>query len=296
VVNVEFVYLPIFVESEIEFLDSDWAVFPHFRDRVARQSPSPINAFVQSIKLKEDEPARNFKNGEFGVRLTKGLPNLDLGLSYFYGWEDIPLPDARTVQGESIKEILLRPEQTGSIFSSLPGPVMTDDLTFDLSYHRFHLLGLDAATTWNDIGIRGELAYFKNRRFIREDDGAITKEDVLHAVVGADYSVSDNLYVNFLYSFEHVLDSKSLALRNRTEQDVVGNIDWDIKKDLLSLCFYAFYSLSDSSTYVNPALKWDAFENFRLETGFNLLWAGSGDILAPYRHNDNVYVLTTYHF
>jgi hypothetical protein len=26
------------------------------------------------------------------------------------------------------------------------------------------------------------------------------------------------------------------------------------------------------------------------------LWAGSGDILAPYRHNDNVYVLTTYHF
>jgi hypothetical protein len=54
--------------------------------------------------------------------------------------------------------------------------------------------------------------------------------------------------------------------------------------------------LSDSSTFVNPALKWDAFENFQLEAGFNLIWAGSGDILAPYRHNDNIYVLTTYHF
>jgi hypothetical protein len=114
--------------------------------------------------------------------------------------------------------------------------------------------------------------------------------------MGADYSVSDNLYLNVLYSIEHVLDSESLTLRNRTQQDIVANIDWDIKKELLILHTHVFYSLSDSNTYINPALKWDAFENFQLEAGFNLIWAGSGDILAPYRHNDNIYVLTTYHF
>jgi hypothetical protein len=294
--SLEFIYLPVFRESEIIYFESDWAVFPHVRGRLASVSPPPVQGYISNLQLEENKPSSRFENGEWGARLAGSLPNLDVGLSYFYGWEDTPLPAARTERGESIRQIIFHPERAAGVFSSLPSPVTGDDLTFDMEFHRFHLFGLDAATTWRDIGFRAEAAYFKDRHFITSTDGTLVREDNIHLVFGADYTLSDNVYLNALYSFDKVLDSGRFELRPRTQQDIVGNITWDIREEVLTLSMFAFYSLSDGSLYFNPLLLWDALDNFTLETGFNLIWADEGDILSPYRDNDTVYVSATCYF
>jgi hypothetical protein len=294
--SLEFVYLPVFRESEIIYFESDWAVFPHARARLAGESPAPVEEYARNLQLEENKPSSQIENGEWGARLAGSLPNLDVGLSYFYGWEDTPLPAARTARGESIRQIIFHPERAGRVFSSLLSPLTGDDLTFDMEFHRFHLFGLDAATTWRDIGFRAEAAYFKDRHFITSTDGTLVREDNIHLVFGADYTLSDDVYLNALYSFDKVLDSEGFELRPRTQQDIVGDITWDIREDVLTFSMFAFYSLSDGSLYFNPLMLWGALDNFSLETGFNLIWADEGAILSPYRDNDTVYVSATCYF
>jgi len=47
----------------------------------------------------EEEPARNLKNGEWGVRVTTTVAGWDLELSYLYAWEDLPYFESFPIGG-----------------------------------------------------------------------------------------------------------------------------------------------------------------------------------------------------
>ncbi|MBW1794402.1 MAG: AMIN domain-containing protein [Deltaproteobacteria bacterium] len=290
IMNIEVIYLPVFLDSDVEYFDSDWSLFPHFPDRIAEVSPAAIGSVMKEIRLEEKKVGRKLENGEGGVRLTKSLSNLDIGFSFFYGWEDIPQPTPRTESGKSIMQILFGPQQAGQIFSKLTAPLTSNDLILDLEYNRFSLYGLDFATTWRDLAIRGELAYFKERHFLRTRDLSIVSEEVFQGVIGVDYNISDDWYVNCLYSYERIFSDEDLIGTERSNENLIGSVIWDIKKDQFTFGLYSFYSLTDKSFYLNPSFVWDMGDHLRWEIGANLIWSGCGAALFPYKDNDNIYV------
>jgi hypothetical protein len=141
-----------------------------------------------------------------------------------------------------------------------------------------------------DVGFRAEGAYFKDRHYISKADVSIVSRDTIQFVAGADYNVSEHVYLNVLYSYDHVLDGGSLASRRATQQQLAGDIEWDLWDDTFSVELFALWITTDDSVYFNPTITWKPLDNLTLETGLNLLWAGKGDVLFPYRNNDSLFV------
>ncbi|MBW2568350.1 MAG: hypothetical protein JRE23_17510, partial [Deltaproteobacteria bacterium] len=129
--TLEGVYLPFFEPSRIDYFGTDWAIFQHLNQR----------------SVHEEEPARNLKNGEGGVRLTKSVAGWDLGLSYLYAWEDMPFFETFPAGGGDAR----------------------------ITYKRTNIAGFEFETTWKKIGLRGEAAWFDSQSFLTENFTSVTK-------------------------------------------------------------------------------------------------------------------------
>jgi hypothetical protein len=73
-----------------------------------------------------------------------------------------------------------------------------------LNHNRIHVFGADAATTIGPVGIRAEAAYTRTKDESGNDP--TTKNSTLYAVLGAEYSLIENLNLNAQYLYRHVFN------------------------------------------------------------------------------------------
>ncbi len=106
--------------------------------------------FVQQINDEPNLPARNFRDSEFGVRVSRTIGSTDLGLSYFNGY------DRRPVISDS-----------GTVAASLSARPLALNLAYDLHvipvFHRIQVYGADIARSWQAFTFRAEAAYTSGR-------------------------------------------------------------------------------------------------------------------------------------
>ena len=292
ILNIEMVYLPIVKESEVIYFGSDWAIFDQVKKRISHVLPR-----AQEIEFNNNKPDFHLANSELGIRFTKNLSNFDLGLSFFYGWEDSPLIAARTPVGQAILAILFDPDLAAEIVEDFPvGFPKSYDLQFDLQYQRFCLYGLDFETTLWDMGIRGEVVYFKDRGFLRADDLGLINKDLFHAVIGLDYFVTATLYLNMLYSYARVIDYEEVAGTPQTQQDIAGSLAWHLIEDVYTINLNVVYSPSNGSVIIQPHFLWNMGDILKLKIGLNIMWADQETAFFNFKHNNNLYFEGAFYF
>ncbi|MEZ4268133.1 MAG: DUF1302 family protein [Myxococcota bacterium] len=187
-------------------------------------------------------PERNLRNSMFGGRLGFRLLGMDLGFSYFRGFDDIP-----------------RAER---ILST----VVVTDVTTDiqLTYPRVQVFGFDFATSlewlggmglWAEVGITQHPDLFRavltgpavnvNEAETEYPKGLFTK-----AVIGLDYSITPWWYINFQYLRGFPDEFGTDMIQNY----IVAGMDFKFGTDTWLIRLFPIVNVDDGSFVLYPQI------------------------------------------
>ncbi len=260
--DLEFIWLPRFIPAALPPQGSPWFAETEF--------PAGVEVEYQAAL----EPELTLENGEFAVKASVYTSAIDLAISCFRTWHDIPTAYREVVsQGDSIR-VIFRPE-----------------------YERTTFYGAELSKPWGDAVLRAEAAYFAGLRF--EPTNGLSEEmferDVLKWMVGADWSPGCNWTVTAQFVDDFILDYGEAILNDEHTMLVTTSVSKALFRERLELSGMAYFGLSDNDQYVRMAADYELADAFHLSGGVDFL-SGDGGRFGRYDDNDQIWVRAKYSF
>lgn len=326
--TIEGVYIPFFEPMQFNVFGTDFSFFKHrfpelhfggFLGLLEQfgwirfpRFPSPDSLdprFLQNLQdavLATDYPDDDFLHGEYALSLRRTWNNLDGELTYFYGWDDLPVYWVNPVLVQALKTGRL----DGATLAELLKLVQQGDFRgiAHSDFHRMHMVGGGLSLAWQDFTFSMDSAFFHKRVFYDASFQAFFSPS-LFSVLGIDYMYSEK-FVFHLQFFDH-----SLLDSNR---DVVG-----VDPDTYGFVFYytgtfldfslmpelrLVYFLNNQDLFINPRISYSLTNHFSVALGA-AFFEGSGPVdlhtftdlsrftpISFFSENDWVYLKVQYAF
>ena len=259
--SVTFVVVPVFTPSRLPLPDSRWV------------PPPPAGVVVESREL----PGRGAADIEYAARAKVTLRGWDVSLSYFDGFDHVP--------------VVRRSE-----IASMPGAVRLTPI-----FSRVRAAGADVSTTFGKLVVYGEVA----AKFVSRN----APYDRLHSIVGGNYSW-DSLGLRWLdqvtliaeYARETVLGSDSTsdvvdpASLNPFRDAFVSRLQFKFTEDT-QLKFTAVLNLvRQPSHLLQVKASHKVTDTIQVEAGIDF-FAGSRDTFyGRWKDNDRFFFSAKYYF
>ncbi len=290
--TIETVLSPFFEKSELEYFDSDWALYRNLRQQIlsSPELPAAIKSYARNISVNEDTPDKNLENMSGAFRVSWQGEQSDFTLSYRYGWETVPY-----IESFPVKNINYSGNSNGNLTEVLATSILTDE-DVEATYKRQSIIGFDWESVFEYIGFRGELAYIDNVSFLTNDLTS-KREPATHVVTGIDYTSDNDYYYNIQISWFHIFDYKNDILYY--EQDnvsLLGEIKKPVWRGNIELSAKYNYSITDRSSYLQPSVKVKYFKNTEIETGVKIFSGDSDTQMGSYDEADQVYAQLKFSF
>lgn len=283
--SIESIFMPWFEKSELDYFDSDWALYRNLRQTIAQNPhlPQSIKDYALGLGVNEHEPSDSLGNGSVAVRLSWQASRSDFALSYRYGWESLP-----TIRSFPVKNIIFSGDPQSRPTDFLSSADLSDEAV-DAHYKRQQIVGFEWETVFDLIGFRGEVAYFDHVSLLSSDLTSISKE-VVHAVVGIDYTSVDEWYFNLQTSWYRILSYEGRILYfDQDNVSLLGEVSKTLWRGNLELSTRYNYTLSDGGYYLQPAATLKYFANIECEVGV-MVFGGDGEtMLGSHDQADQFY-------
>lgn len=276
--SIQGLYMPFFVEPELDTIGTDWALFQH-ADRE-----------IFGYTIHEEDLPHTMENGELGIRLATTIQNLDFAFSWLYSRADLPFPDSLAPPpgfvlppGEvKITDLLIFSQQNGQ--------------TVRLTHERQHIYGLELESTLGDFGVRADLAYIDKNRFLTRSLHRVEKTEC-QAMVGVDYNGPNAWYVNLQFFQSFIIDyDDSIIWADETTSAVIATVSKELYNGNLKPECRFYCDFSGNATMLNPKLLAKFWEPVILELGAELFDGSEETPLGIYSENDLIYVTMEYKF
>lgn len=161
--NTELVWIPQYVPYRLPTVQERWfpgvLIFPGTIKTNTAFGDIPLTTSYKDITL----PDFNLGNSEIGIRISKYLGGWDISLSYFRGFDVMPLMDA-----------------SADITVQLKDPIalayaLNANLNIEPRVHMMNVFGFDFTTTIGSFTVRGEYAYFNNKYYMRKFNSVLNE-------------------------------------------------------------------------------------------------------------------------
>ncbi len=209
-------------------------------------------AFEPTVSL----PERTLDNSMFGARLAGRLFDVDLGLTYFRGFDDFPRAETIVADTTALPEV---------------------GVTVGLSYPRVQVLGIDMATSldfldglglWAEVGITFHDALHRiistgPQIGINAVERELAEGYFVKAVAGIDYTPVHWLYLNVQYLHGFVDEFGADDLENY----LVAGADIKFDNDRFLLRFFNIFNLDDGSYVLYPRFTFKPWQSGELSLG-----------------------------
>jgi hypothetical protein len=257
--SFELVWVPQFVPAQLP--ESGGLAFTDPNETIRLANHSKLRALAREFKgfieagaevnwdLRVKQPEFALDNSMVGFRMAWNLLGVDMSLSYFRGFEDIPRGEKAVVNGNS-----------GSFAAQV-----------DLAYPQVQVIGADFATSipWLDgMGLWAEVGVFFHDDLYLVIDGrefsgyenipALNTPPVreheagqfVKAVVGVDYTPVPWWYINiqYLHGFIDEFGTDDL------EDYLVAGMDFKMARDKVTLRLFSMIDLTDQSFVLFPQI------------------------------------------
>lgn len=196
------------------------------------------------------EPERKLDNSQLGFRAVRWSADIDMSFSYYYGW---------------------RKDYT--IYTSIDKS--NSQIILEAKYNRLQGIGADFSKPCGKYVFRGETAYFKT---VDED----IKEDYIQYVLGVDFNVVDNLYINTSFFGEKEKDQGS-------ENGITLLLEYSLD-DYSKLELNTIYMLKNEEMIINPVYQNDIMDSVSLSIGAYLLNGSDGGDIGQFTDKDYMYI------
>lgn len=290
--GLETIVQPWFQESELEYFDSNWALYRNLRQTLIAnpQLPAEVKDYVRNLRIDEDEPGKTLGNMSAAARVTWNTAQADFAVSYHYGWETLP-----TITDFPVKNISFSGDPDADPTQVLANAVFTD-LRVQAEYKRQQTFGFEWETVLDPIGFRGEIAHIDHVAFLSADLTS-KRRPVTHLVSGIDYTSANEWYFNLQGSWYHIHDyTRDILYFEDNTVSVLGEISKPVWRGNLKLGTKYNYTLTDQSSYLRPYATLTYFRNLECELGFTIFSGDGETLLGSYDYADQAYGRIKYSF
>ncbi|MFH0725669.1 MAG: DUF1302 family protein [Pseudomonadota bacterium] len=269
--SIQGVYIPVFVEPELDIVGTDWAFFQHG------------DAEVGALRIYEEDPSNTLNNGEGGIRLAGIVRRLNYAFSWFNTREDLPSPDSLLLPpGFSMPAGGLRMTDL-LVFSQLSGQ------TIRLKHDRQNIYGLEFESTLGDFGVRGDVAYLDHSSYLTRGLQR-TRKPAGQCMVGVDYNGPDAWYANIQYLQSYIFNyDESIIWAEEFVSAINGTLYKEFFNGNLKPECRFFYDFSGNAAMLNPKLIFKFWEPLIIEAGAELFDGSEETPLGIFGENDLVY-------
>ena len=253
----ETVWIPTFQSTIIPDKNSIWA--PAMPDFPMSVNYDYSNADVEN-KLSESEIA--LKYSYLGSAI-------DFELMAAYMWDDNP---AMHIYPQS-DTLIIKPE-----------------------YHRLPLVGTSFSKAVGGAVVRGETAYYFDKRFSAEDFSVngIKEKDYLHYLVGYDHNWF-GVNVSFQFIQEYIMDYEEDIRNDEFSNTMTFLASKTFINETLELSLFSYYGINDNDALLRPKLSYDFSDGFNVLLGTDIFIGEEGNF-GQYNDNDMVYMKVRYDF
>ena len=320
VVNCELVWIPQYVPYRLPTPEERW--FPHvLKPPEAIQTNTaagdiPVTPLYQEIDLSGSA----LKYSEYGIRLSRYIGGCDISLSYFRGYDTMPVTSAPTDLTIDLHNLLALDYSISA------------DVTIVPQIRRMNVYGLDFTTTAGSFTIRGEYAYFQNKYYNRKlssvlkgevtqerqddimdeflyeylDSGGTKSVQTFHIApeialqmdsmkygLGADYIYGDtSVSLQFIQEYvpDYEDDKPVYFIKDGFDTIVTFSLTQFFLQNTLEANLDGAYDLEFEDYMIKPSLKYKFTESLQLTLGAIFLDGKEHDsLIGQYQDNDEIY-------
>lgn len=284
-IGLETIVQPWFQESELEYFDSNWALYRVLRQSIINdpQMPAELKDNVRNIRVEESKPGNTLGNMSAAARLTWQTAQSDFAVSYRYGWETLP-----TVTNFPVKNVVYSGDPNSDPSQLLADAVLTNE-SVQAEFKRQHMAGFEWETVLDPLGFRGEIAYMDDVAFMSSDFTS-ERKPVTHLVSGIDYTSVNEWYFNLQGSW-HLIHNYTGDILYFDEHTVsaLGEINKPVWRGNLEFALQYNYTLTDQSSYLQPSVTLNYFRNIEFEIGANIFSGDADTLFGSYDPYDQAY-------
>ncbi len=277
--SLEGIWMPIPLESELPYRDSRF-VQP-FLTSVNNPLFPVIGLPPANFDVTENDlsPATTIRNSQFGARALGTIGPVDVGLSYFNGFEKVPHQEA----------IIGNPDPATGVVP----------MTVNQVYLRKQIVGFNIVGGYKGLNLKSESALVLPYASSRDVGGA--DRDYFIYTVGADYTffdIVDKHDFSIIVEFADQINFQEPVredFANPFQRTLFGRLEYRIA-DYVRLRFTSIYNFDNRSYYLHPEFYLEIADNWELKVGANILDGPSDTLLGLFNKQDRVYASMMFYF
>ena len=171
-----------------------------------------------------------------------------------------------------------------------------DTLIIKPEYHRLPLVGTSFSKAVGGAVVRGETAYYFDKRFSVEDFSVngIKEKDYLHYLVGYDHNWF-GVNVSFQFIQEYIMDYEEDIRNDEFSNTMTFLASKTFINETLELSLFSYYGINDNDALLRPKLSYDFSDGFNVLLGTDIFIGEEGNF-GQYNDNDMVYMKVRYDY
>jgi hypothetical protein len=247
----EVVWIPIFQATITPDENSIWA--PEMQE-----FPVPTAYYSQNY-----DSGNKLSESEFALKYSYLGSVIDFELMAAYMWDDNPA-----------MHIYLQPDMT---------------LLIKPEYHRLPLAGASFSKAVGGAVVRGEGAYYFEKRFSAEDFtvNGIKEKDYAHYLIGYDHNWFD-VNISFQFIQEYILDYEDDIKNDEFISTATFFFIKTFLRETLELNLFSYYGINNEDALLRPKIVYDFADGFEVQLGANIFVGDEGNF-GQYDKNDMIY-------
>ena len=325
--NTELAWIPRYVPYRLPKAKERWfpevLVFPEIIKTNTAFGDIPVTTSYKDINLLDF----NLDNSETGIRISKYVGGWDISLSYFRGFDVMPLMDASTDITVQLKDPIAL------------AYAIKANLNIEPRVHMMNVFGFDFTTTIGSFTVRGEYAYFNNKYYMRKFNSVlkelyttqqrdrILSEFINNYVTSGDTATTQTFHIDpevdlqkdsmkYGLGFDYIHGDSSVSLQ--CIQEFIPHYDLSkpiyFNKDgfhtVVTFMFKQFllqntleinlggaYDVEYQDIMIKPSIKYNFTNDLQGILGLLIIDSSHDDsMLGQYRNNDEVFAKLKYSF
>ncbi len=266
--TIEAIWKPIYAGNEFPAPGSIWFKPPDF--------PAAPTYDYSKEKINP-----SLENSEVYLKYSLSSSAIDFDLMGAYTWDATP---SMYIEKEFQMDSMGNPVLSGLLITP--------------EHHRLTVAGGSFTTDIKGFVLRGEAAYYNGKYFQTADptaDGALTKKDYLHYVVGLDYGIG-NLKLSAQFIQKYIMNYNNFIEEDEFQNTMTFLARYDAMRETLHLELFSYVGLNYGDALIRPKVTYDYSDSFSILLGSNIFVGDERGMFGRYDDNSMIYTKLKYSF